>query len=233
MMQAGVIRTAYSTSATCRCHAPSQHALFRFLFYNPGVSLKLAAREVHLSYPNVRLIKSRLNRRTDLHLRCPECFQPKLAGLTCTACGVELDAPLLPEGVRFELTSPVYSLQPLNGLGSSTPYSQLHFQYGAKNVQHLAERFSDPFVESAKSKLWEELKTIMPPDEVTEEATRLLLKEIVEFRGRYPGLVRAKGVSTQLVSNVVSRLALRYPALRERNSATGRKPVLESEANTE
>ena len=56
----------------------------------------------------------------------------------------------------------------------------------------------------------------MPPDLVVEESTRMLVKEVIEFRVRYPGLVRAKGVGNQLVLNVIKRLALRYPALRKR-----------------
>jgi hypothetical protein len=106
----------------------------------------------------------------------------------------------------------------LNGLGGSTDYRSLGLSYGALNVQHLIERPDDSFVETCKSKLWQELKEAMPSDRVTEEASRMLTKEIAEFRTHYPGLTRAKGVSDQLVRNVVSRLALRYPALRKKGS---------------
>ena len=60
----------------------------------------------------------------------------------------------------------------------------------------------------------------MPPDSVAEEATKLLLKEIAEFRARYPVLTRAKGAGNQLVRNVVIRLALRYPTLRKSDGVT-------------
>ena len=98
-------------------------------------------------------------------------------------------------------------------MGSVTDYGRLGLTYGALNVQHLVERPKDSFVESCRSELLDWLKEVMPPASVTEEANRMLDREIIEFRGRYPDLVRAKGARSQIVDNVLSRLALRYPAL--------------------
>jgi hypothetical protein len=87
-------------------------------------------------------------------------------------------------------------------------------------MKHLVEKAEDALLERAKSQLWQELKEVMPPDEIVEEATRLLTKEVREFRLRYPGLVKSKNLSLQLVGIVVDRLALRYPSLRRRRSVT-------------
>jgi len=204
----------------CPCGKHALHLLYSHFWQYPGLfgtrgGLVRAAKDLHANYGTLKKTAFRLRRLPDISKRCPECFSPSLEGLTCRNCGVELDAPKLPEGIRFEETSPVHSIQSGNGLGSKTDYQSLHLQYGALNVQHLIERPEDSFIEACKSKLWQELKETMPSDGVTEEASKMLLKEIADFRTRYPGLVRAKGASDQLVQNVVSRLALRYPALRK------------------
>ena len=210
----GVLNVEPAYPRGCSCGSHAEHLVFRWLWGNPSGSLKDAAKDLHISHEAAKQRSSRVKKRSDISKRCPECFKPSLEGLFCRNCGAELDVPRLPDGVRFEETSPVHSIQPLSGLGSSTDYRSLGLSYGAQNVQHLVERPADPFVESCKSKLWEELKGTMPPDSVTEEATKLLLKEIAEFRARYPALARAKGAGDQLVRNVVNRLALRYPTLR-------------------
>lgn len=215
------VEPAYLRACPCGRHA--LHALYSFYWKYPGLfgtrgGLVQAAKDLRINYGTLKVTAFRLRRLPDISKRCPECFSPSLEGLACRNCGVELDTPKLPDGIRFEETSPVHTIQPLNGLGGSTDYPSLGLSYGALNVQHLIERPEDSFVESCKSKLWQELKEVMPSDGVTEEASRLLTKEIAEFRTRYPGLTRAKGASDQLVCNVVSRLALRYPALRKKGS---------------
>jgi hypothetical protein len=217
-------------NATCQCHAHSQHRLFRFLFYNPGTTLRLAAKETGMTYLAARLAKHRLTRRPDISRRCPECFRPNLQGLVCTNCGAELDIPNLPQGIKFEETLPVHTIQPLRGLGSSVQYSQLHLQYGGQNISHLVERPQDALLERCRSLLWEELKGPMFRDEIVEEASRLLTREVSEFRSRFPGLVRSKGLADQLVRNVVDLLRLRYPNCFAVSPPT---PVLKSEAQEE
>ena len=216
-----VYESAYPRVCPCGKHA--LHELYSFYWKYPGLfgtrgGLVSAAKDLHVNYTTLKVTASRLRRLSDISKRCPDCFSPSLEGLTCRNCGVELDAPRLPDGIRFEETSPVHSIQPLNGLGGSTDYMSLGLSYGARNVQHLVERPEDSFVETCKSRLWQELKEAMPSDGVTEEAARMLTKEIVEFRTHYPGLTWAKGAGDQLVRNVVSRLALRYPALRKKGS---------------
>jgi hypothetical protein len=205
------ITSIYTPREACRCGAHSQHAVYRFLFDNPGASLKLVAKELGMTYLAVRLAKHRLIRRPDISRLCPQCFSPSFFNLACSRCGFEGDRPLLPEGVRFELTSPVHMIQPGAGLGSSTDYRGLHLQYGARNVQHLAERPQDPLLERCRSLLWEELKSAMLSDGVTEEASRLLVRHVSEFRARFPSLLRAQGLASQLVENVMELLRLRYP----------------------
>jgi hypothetical protein len=219
MITASLAGPAYPRSG-CICGSHAEHLIFRWLWENPSGSLKDAAKDLHISHDAARQRARRARKRVDISRRCPECFRPMLEGLACRNCGAELDAPKLPDGIRFEETSPVHTIQPLNGLGGSTDYRSLGLSYGSQNVRHLVERPGDSFVESCKSKLWQELKGAMPPDSVTEEATRLLLKEIAEFRARYPVLTRAKGAGDQLVQNVVNRLALRYPVLRKSDGVT-------------
>ncbi len=190
---------------------PSQAKVFTFLWNHPNTSLVLAAKELHMSYVAVRVAKCRLMKRRNIHLYCPECVRPTLRGLFCQSCGVELDTPNISVDVNFNSQSPVHTIQPLNGLGSETNYAALHLQYGGRNIAHLVEKARDPFLERCRFELWEELKGPMLRDGVVEEATRLLMKEVLEFRARYPTLTHVRGASRQLVANVVALVKLRYP----------------------
>jgi hypothetical protein len=186
----------------------TQARLFKYLWYHPHSNLKQAAQELKISYSNAKKTHYLLKMRKDLHIRCPECFRPTFFSLVCQVCGFEGDRPFVPIEGYFDQVSPVHSIQPLNGLGSQTDYSLLRFAYGGRNIKHLVERSEDVFLESCKSLLWQELKSYMPQDEVVEEATRLLVKEVIEFRAKYPLLVNAKDAKRQIVSNVVERLRL-------------------------
>lgn len=213
-----------SAEVPCTCGAHSQHRVFRFLFENPGISLKAASKELGMSYTAVKLAKFRLKPR-NLKLLCPICFTESLEALTCRNCGAELDAePLLSE--VYDSQSPVHAIQPLNGLGSATNYSALHLEYGGLNIKHLAEHPADSLLERGKSELWQELKGPMFEDSIVDEASRLLAKEVSGFRARYPGLVRSKGLANQLVRNVLSLLRLRYPNRFTNESST---VILEAE----
>lgn len=203
------IELAYN-ARECRCHAHSQHAVYWFLFHNPGSSLKVAARELKMSYLAVRLAKSRLTKRADISRLCPECFRPALQGLVCANCGAELDQPLILEEV-FESQSPVHGIQPSNGLGSVTSYNHLKFAYGGLNIKHVTERPDNILLEKCRSLLWEELKGPMFRDGIVEEANRLLTRNVSEFQSRFPNLLRSKGVAAQLVENIIDLLKLRYP----------------------
>lgn len=229
-----VSNLAIKPAAPCRCRSHAQHVLFQWLWHHRGGTLKAAAAELHLGYATVRMSSTRLNRRKDLHLRCPECFAPTLRSLICTRCGVEFDLPTVPIEHYFDLQdvseSSVHTIQPGGGLGSATAYeggkdAQGHWRplkmtYGGSNVRNLVERPDDPLLERAKSQLWQELKEVMPEDGIEEEATRLLVHDVNEYRTKYPRLVRGKNLSQQLVDNVLDLMRLRYPALRKCNTAT-------------
>lgn len=198
----------------CGCVAHQQHRLYRFLWLNKGTTLKSAALDLHISYVNAKQIKHRLSARRDIHLRCPECFEPSLYARACTSCGFEMDRPNIPLEIDFASQSPQHSIQPLGGLGSQTSYTQLGLRYGGRNIKHLVERPRNPLLERCKSDLWEELKEVMPPAGVVEEASLLLTNEVHEFQRRYPSLVSSTKARGQLVENVMKVLRLRYPPLR-------------------
>lgn len=203
----------------CKCGVHRQHTLFRYLWNNFGVSDRMAAKELHLSYPNVRMIKTRLMRRSGLDRLCPECFRPSLQDLTCSNCGFEADRPNIPIEVSFKNQSPVYSIQPQNGLGTDTDYTRLGLSYGGRNIAHLVETSEDPLLERCKSLLWEVLKGAAPSDQIVDEATRLLTKEVKEYEHKYSDLVRSTKLAKQLVKRVLYQIALRYPFMK-RNIAT-------------
>lgn len=212
-------RASHATEV-CRCGAHAQHKVYRFLFYNPGVPCNLVARELGMSHLAVRLAKSRLARRKDIHLRCPECFKPTLQRWVCTNCGVELDqVPVMPDEV--EDSSIVHRIQPFDGLGSLTAYkggldavgnwAPMKMQYGGANIKHKVERPTNRLLENCKSLLWQELKGPMPRDEIVEEANRLIMREVRMFQAQHAPLVRSKKLAEHLVSRVFQVLKLRYP----------------------
>jgi len=186
----------------------TQAKLFKYLWYHPCSNLKQAAQELKISHSNAKKTHYLLKLRKDLDRRCPECFRPTFFSLVCHSCGFQGDRPSVPVEGYFDQISPVHSIQPLNGLGSQTNYSLLHLGYGGRNIKHLIERSEDPLLEACKASLWQELKSYMLKDEVVEEATRLLIKEVVEFRVKYPLLVNSKAAKQQLVNNVLKRLKL-------------------------
>lgn len=209
----------------CPCGTHSQHQLLRLYYSHQGITRRGAAEDLHWPYERTKKAWQRLWRRPDSHLLCPECFTPSLRALVCTNCGVELARPDLPLEVTFDSQSPVHSIQPLNGLGSATDYRGLKLQYGHANVKHLVERAELSTLEAAKSQLWEELKSFMPPDFMVEEGSRLLTRGFCEFRARYPALLRLKGLKDQLVANTMALLRFRYPQLRHGDKGT---PVMAS-----
>jgi len=212
-------RPAYNQIG-CKCQSHSLHLLYSYLISHPGANLKEAAHELRISHEAARQRASRLKRRNDLIRLCPGCFSPSLYRGVCASCGYELDQPDIPLSVDFESQSLRHSIQPLSGLGGKTDYLALRFQYGGQNISHLVERPSDLLLERCKSELWSALKEVMPPDEVTEDAVRLLTKEVREFESRYPALVNSTKTKGQIVKNVLRVLQLRFPALRKCDGVT-------------
>jgi len=219
MTAAEYAESAYSAHA-CRCQSHSLHVLYSYLIAHPGVNLKEAAHELRISHEAARQRASRLKRRQDLTRLCPYCFSPSLYRGVCATCGYEVDQPDILLSVDFESQSTRHSIQPLSGLGGKTDYLALRFQYGGQNISHLVERPSDLLLERCKSELWSALKEVMPPDEVTEEAVRLLTKEVREFEARYPALVNSTKTKGQIVKNALRVLQIRYPALRKCDGVT-------------
>jgi hypothetical protein len=228
------------TFESCRCRAHSQHLVFRYLWDHPSTRLKAVAKEVRLTYLAVRLARHRLMIKDNLHDYCPICFTPSLQGLVCTNCGAELDRPQVPTEMPFDSQSPVHSIQPGGGLGSHADYdlrglvsrdsagkvtSRLRLTYGGVNIKHLLETSDDPLLERSKSLLWEVLKGPAPPDDVVEQASRLLVKEVREFEFRYPELISGHKVAGQLVQNVLRLVVLRYPRLKECFGVSWRRDV--------
>ncbi|HEV2225702.1 MAG TPA: hypothetical protein VGR56_02725 [Nitrososphaerales archaeon] len=225
----------------CKCGAHSQHRLLRFLFENRGATLRTAAEELHLSYPNVRMISTRLKRRPDRGRLCPMCFAPDFFSASCHTCGFTIDgSPPTTTVIDPEASSPVHRILPDRGLGgyvSRANYASLarkmyhgenlsHAQLKrhAANLSHLAEPKGDRLMSSVLSKLLEELKRTYPDDSVSEVAARLAAEEVKAFRTNYPSLTAPKGLGDQLVRNVLHRIEILYPHFRrqaqQRNDAT-------------
>ena len=192
--------------------APVQHAVFRWLWRHPNATEKECAGALHISHAAVRVAMFKIRKYKRVERLCPECFTESLSGLVCTHCGAdftsEAQGASLPE---FSSQSPIHSIQPLGGLGSVTDYRALKPKYGALNIAHLVDDKADAMIEKARSLLWQELKSYMLPDAEVEAATRMLLKEITEFRIRYPGLLRSKGLAAEMVNVVLSRIKLQHP----------------------
>jgi hypothetical protein len=78
----------------------------------------------------------------------------------------------------------------------------------------ISRATEDALTSTAKSRVMEELKRYFPEEAISDEAGRLVLKEVIEFRSRYPGL-NPKGLAYQISENVLNRLRLLHPRLRE------------------
>lgn len=203
-----------TTVQICQCGAHRLHRIFRFAWENPSASRKDCARSLKLSYSNVLEAFHQLKKR-NLTLLCPECFKPALFSGVCESCGFEPEVPNLPIEVAFDSQSPTNNLHPGNELGSEVDYNDLHLTNHWLIVRRRIEKsIDDPLVRGVKSELENELKRTYPREMVTDEAGRLAIKEVLEFRTRYPALATSKNVKRQLTLNVMNRLRLLHPQLR-------------------
>ena len=213
---------------SCRCGAHRQHRIFRYLWQNPSVPMKRVAAELKISESNVKEGLWELRQRKDLARRCPECFAPQLLNGVCQACGFEPDSPSLRVDVMSDSHSPVNHLHPGNLLGTEVRYSGFSIQgedwtgnkakirlnnWGVILDRKIEGKLEENLVREAKSDVMEALKAYYPADSITDEAGRLVVKEVLEFQARYPGL-RPKGLGAAITSNVLARLELRHPQLR-------------------
>lgn len=155
-------------------------------------------------------------RRLRLDSTCPECFRPQLLGGVCQHCGFEPAIPRVPPEPSRDSHSPTNLIHPGNSLGSELDYRSVGFANNGTVVKRWIERtLEDPLVLSVKSDVMEELKRWYPDERVTNLAGRLCLKDVAEFRASYPLLTTSKNLRRQLAANVIARLSLVYPFLRQ------------------
>jgi hypothetical protein len=170
-----------------------------------------------MSYNNVLGAFHRLRRR-DLSRYCLECFKPTIVGGVCVKCGAERDAPndpIDPTEVIRDSQSPTNWLHPGNLLGSDTDYSRIGLvNHGFVLKRRLERSIEDPLISAVKSDVENELKRTFPNEAISDEAGKLVIKEVHEFKTKYPGLASAKKVRKQLAENVIKRLGLLHPQLR-------------------
>jgi hypothetical protein len=194
------------------------HRVYRFRWDNPSASYQEIANTLHITKNNVKVTVHRL-RKLDLSRRCPECWSKSLLGGVCQSCGFEPTAPDIPAAMRFDEQSPVNHIHAGNQLGSDVDYNALRIKglYGNDGLllkQRMDRAIEDPLTKDVKAYAMQELKTYYPTEGITDYAGRLCLKEVAEFRARYPILATSKNVRRQLALNVMKRLELLYPSLR-------------------
>lgn len=199
---------------TCDCGAHRLHRVWQFAWSNPSASRKDAAKALKLSYANVREAFHELRKR-DLTRMCPECGRLQLFDGVCHGCGFEPAAPVLPIEVRADNQYPTNWLHAGNLLGSETDYDAIGFASSGLVLKRRVERgIEDPLIRGVKSDIENELKRSYPSEAITDEAGRLAVKEVIEFRSKYPGLATSKNVRRELVRNTMNRLKLLHPQLR-------------------
>jgi hypothetical protein len=204
---------AYKEGA-CRCGAHRLHKVLRFAWENPSASRKECAKYLKLSEENVRAAFFLLRKRDPARL-CPECFRPALLGGVCQNCGFEPSAPSLPLEVMPDSQSPTNHIHAGSLLGSVTDYAAIGFTNHPLVISRRIDRgVEESLIRGVKSDVENELKRSFPSEAITDEAGRLCLKEVFEFRQRYPGLASSKNVRRQLAENVIARLRFLHPQLR-------------------
>jgi hypothetical protein len=188
--------------------------VFRFYWQNPSTSRRETARALKISYTNTLGAFYRLRKR-NLSRLCPECFNESILNGVCVNCGFEPSAPSIPIEVSLDSQSPTNHLHAGNLLGGETDYNALGFvNHGMVLKRRIERGIEDPLVRNVKSDVENELKRAYPSESITDEAGRLVIKEVLEFRARYPGLATSKNLRRQLVENVINRLRFLHPQLR-------------------
>jgi hypothetical protein len=167
-----------------------------------------------MSYSNVLGAFYRLRKR-DLTRYCIKCNRPTLFNGVCVNCGAERETPRILTAAVRDSQSPTNWLHPGNLLGSETDYNLIGFVNHGFVLKRRVERgIEDPMIIAVKSEVENELKRTFPSEEITDEAGRLVVKEVLEFKARYPTLASSKNVRKQLAENVINRLSLLHPQLR-------------------
>lgn len=209
--------TKYSlagANSSCKCGAHRLHRVLRFAWENPSASRRDCAKALKMSYTNVLGAFYRLRKR-DLTRYCIECNRPTLFNGVCLNCGAEREAPRILATTVYDSQSPTNWLYAGNLLGSETDYDRIGLVNHGFVLKRKVERgIEDSLITAVKSEVENELKRVFPSEAVTDEAGRLSVKEVLEFRARYPGLASSKNVRKQLAQNVINRVRLLHPRLR-------------------
>lgn len=111
-------------------------------------------------------------------------------------------------------------------LGTEVDYEAIGFANHWAILKRRVERgVEENLVLSVKSDVENELKRAYPGEAIADEAGRLVVKEVLEFRARYPDLALSKNLRAQLVNNVMNRLRFLHPHLRHLTALpTGASP---------
>lgn len=202
------------SSGGCRCGAHRLHRVWQYLWAHPSAKRKDAAKALNISLTNVWASVHQIKMRDPERL-CPDCFKPEVYNGVCHACGAERDTPNVPLGIMGDYQSPTNNLHPGNELGTEVDYTSIGFVNHGMILKRRIERgIEDPLTIGVKSDVQNELKRLFPEESITNEAGRLCIKEVTEFRARYPGLARSKNVRKQLTENVMARMQLLHPQFR-------------------
>ncbi len=185
--------------------AKTEKAVFQYMYFNTGSSLKYAARDLKLNYFAVAKAWQRLKDHYDLSTLCPVCFHETLYNGVCHTCGFEDSEHTFEYGLDRSLKThePVFMIQPHNGLGTQVDYNLLKFKYGSLNIAHLVEHEDDWIYENIKKKLLNELKKEYPDDRITNLAARILRREYERFKLFYPDLISKRDFNRILIEGVL------------------------------
>lgn len=199
----------------------SLHRLFQYKWDHPSATTQEIGAALGISKNNVWVTTHRL-RKMDLSTHCPECWSGSLLDGVCQSCGFEPAAPYLPLDVRFDQQSPTNHLHSGNELGSIIgprgDFNELRLKGiypndGLLVKQRMDRSIEDSLTRDVKSELLQFLKSFYPTEAISDYAGKLCIKEVVEFRAKYPLLAASKNVRRQLAINVMKRLKLLYPIL--------------------
>ncbi len=220
----------------CSCRAHQLHRFFKYRWEHPSATLVQASKGLNISYNSAKLLSSRLRKRKGINQICPMCFGEKLFQGVCQACGFEPTLPRLPE-VNFDRQSPTNSLQRNNELGAGADLFggsdftgkrvSMHFENWPGIISRKMEQHSeDTLIRNCKSDLLEWLKAFFPKPEVSDFCGKLVVKDVLELRARFPLLEGSKNCRAQVVENVKARMKLAYPFLEMRTAPRDSVKVL-------
>lgn len=190
----------------------TEKALFAYLYFNPGSTIKEAASACHVSYAAAKKAMQRLRRFHNVMRLCPVCFNETLYDGVCHTCGFESDRDqaVMPGYVEAKAHEPVFKLMPGGGLGTIVNYNEFHFRSGASTVKHLVEHGPgvDRKFEALRAELLQRLNGEYR-EEALDFAARLLKREYNRFVHFYPDLLNKHGFN-DMILNAVERQLLIY-----------------------